>query len=133
MPNLLRDISETLVDNENGLIFEKNVSIPTRQPHMPVRANIYRPSDTSRQYPVLITYGPYGKDIKYEMYAVCFAKMVLATDAHSLVSIRLPTARSLRSIDPNMLHGRPLSLSSGASTDMRLSVLTNEAQASLPA
>lgn len=66
MANILRDMKETSVDNENSLVFEKNVSIPTGQSHLPIRANIYRPIDSSRKYPVLVTYGPYGKDILYE-------------------------------------------------------------------
>lgn len=65
MPNKIRDLTETVVDDENNLIFEKNVSVPLRQSDLPIRANVYRPKDTSRKYPVLVTYGPYGKDIFY--------------------------------------------------------------------
>ncbi|KAJ9611855.1 hypothetical protein H2204_015132 [Knufia peltigerae] len=61
----IRDLKEVKADQENGLIFEKNVSVPLKGSNLPVRANIYRPMDTSRRYPVLVTYGPYGKDIFY--------------------------------------------------------------------
>lgn len=65
MPNNIRDLSETVLDHENNLIFEKNISVPLKDSDLPIRANVYRPKDTSRQYPVLVTYGPYGKDIFY--------------------------------------------------------------------
>lgn len=62
--NVIRDIKEYHQDTENGLIFEKNVSIPLKGSDLPIRANVYRPL-TSGKYPVLVTYGPYGKDIPY--------------------------------------------------------------------
>jgi predicted acyl esterase len=65
MPNVIRDLTEIIVDDESNLIFEKNVSIPLKGSNLPIRANVYRPKDTSRKYPVLVTYGPYGKDIYY--------------------------------------------------------------------
>ena len=68
MPNKIQDIIEVVTDTENGLIFEKNISVPLRNSDLPIRANIYRPLDTSRKYAALVTYGPYGKDIPYEKY-----------------------------------------------------------------
>lgn len=67
MPNDIRDLREVTVDDENGLIFEKNVSIPLKISELPIRCNVYRPidSDKGQKYPVLVTYGPYGKDIWY--------------------------------------------------------------------
>lgn len=67
MPNTLRNLHEIQKDEENGLIFEKNVDIPLKASDLPVRCNVYRPidSDTGKKYPVLVTYGPYGKDIWY--------------------------------------------------------------------
>jgi hypothetical protein len=65
MPNTLRDLAEVSVDDENNLIFEKNVSVPLKASDLPIRANVYRPKDESRKYPALVTYGPYGKDIFY--------------------------------------------------------------------
>lgn len=70
MPNQIRDLREVKVDEKNNLIFEKNVSIPLRASDLPIRANVYRPidSDKGHKYPVLVTYGPYGKDIWYGEY-----------------------------------------------------------------
>jgi predicted acyl esterase len=44
-----------------GVLFEKNVSIPTRD-GAPVMANVFRPK-TERRYPVLLSMSIYGKDI----------------------------------------------------------------------
>jgi hypothetical protein len=67
--NEIRDLREVHEDKENGLIFEKNVSIPLKNSDLPIRANVYRPiAAEGERYPVLITYGPYGKDIPYSTY-----------------------------------------------------------------
>lgn len=70
MPNQLRDIRT--VDKESyPYIFEKDVSIPLQNGGV-VRCNVYRPtgSDAGVSYPVLVTYGPYGKDIPLEWFVV---------------------------------------------------------------
>lgn len=71
----IRDISETFPDPENGLTFYKNVSIPLKASALPIRANVYVPlspeflnSGVVKKYPVLVTYGPYGKDIPYAQF-----------------------------------------------------------------
>lgn len=67
----IRDISSTLEDTENNLIFMKNVSIPLKASNLPIRANVYLPLShkaTGEGFPVLVTYGPYGKDIPYETF-----------------------------------------------------------------
>lgn len=66
--NIIRDLREVYEDKEHGLVFEKNVSIPLRNSDLPVRCNVYRPltsSSGNERFPVLVTYGPYGKDIPY--------------------------------------------------------------------
>ena len=65
MPNQIRDIRS--VDEENfPYVFDKNVTIPLKSSSGLVRANVYRPKDSStKPAPVLMTYGPYGKDIYY--------------------------------------------------------------------
>lgn len=65
MLNQIRDAAT--IDNDNfPYIFEKNVSIPLKSSSGLVRANVYRPQDSSTTpVPVLVTYGPYGKDIYY--------------------------------------------------------------------
>ncbi|KAK3940755.1 putative x-pro dipeptidyl-peptidase protein [Diplogelasinospora grovesii] len=70
----LRDLLAVTDDPENGLRFLKNVSIPLKASSLPIRANVYIPlssspsSNPSGKYPVLVTYGPYGKDIPYETF-----------------------------------------------------------------
>lgn len=65
MPNDIRqDI--TLIDRESfPYIFEQNVTITLRDESGLIRANVYRPKDIEKA-PVLVTYGPYGKDIHYK-------------------------------------------------------------------
>lgn len=68
--NTLKDLVEITKDEENGLVFEKNVSIP-RGKDLPIRCNVYRPiAEEGKKFPVLVTYGPYGKDIPYSK-SVC--------------------------------------------------------------
>ena len=64
MPNPVKDI--TLRDETTfSYIFEQNVTIELKDKSGLVRCNVYRPK-TSEAVPVLVTYGPYGKDISYE-------------------------------------------------------------------
>lgn len=67
MPNVIKDLYKVVKDEENGLLFEKNVDVPLKSSNLPVRCNVYRPLDSGpeKRYPVLVTYGPYGKDIWY--------------------------------------------------------------------
>ena len=63
--NPLRNLLEITEDKENNLVFEKNVDIP-REGTFPIRCNVYRPIGVKdEKFPVLVTYGPYGKDIPY--------------------------------------------------------------------
>ncbi|EHK96750.1 hypothetical protein M7I_7554 [Glarea lozoyensis 74030] len=63
--NSLQDLHEVHKDHQNKLIFEKNVDIP-RAKNLPIRCNVYRPvAEADAKFPVLVTYGPYGKDIPY--------------------------------------------------------------------
>lgn len=65
--NQIRDLLEVTEDKENNLIFEKNVSVPLKASSLPVRCNVYRPiAAAGERFPVLVTYGPYGKDIAYD-------------------------------------------------------------------
>lgn len=68
--NIIRDIQEIYRDEENCLVFLKNVSIPLRNSSLPVRCNVYLPLSTEdgNKFPVLVTYGPYGKDIPYDKF-----------------------------------------------------------------
>ncbi|ORY86664.1 X-Pro dipeptidyl-peptidase protein [Leucosporidium creatinivorum] len=51
-----------------NLIFDKNVDIPLKDGGV-CRANIYKPLEEGR-YPVLMTMGPYGKDVPYSDFHV---------------------------------------------------------------
>jgi predicted acyl esterase len=64
MPNQTRDLR--VVDNDSfSYIFEQNVDVPIKTFEKGlVRVNVYRPK-TDKPVPVLVTYGPYGKDISY--------------------------------------------------------------------
>lgn len=68
----IRDISSRHEDAENNLLFLKNVSIPLKNSSLPIRANVYVPlshvNNPQEKYPVLVTYGPYGKDIPYATF-----------------------------------------------------------------
>lgn len=63
MPNEIRDL-EITDDKSFPYIFSQNVTIPLKSSTGLVRCNVYRPK-TTEKVPVLITYGPYGKDIAY--------------------------------------------------------------------
>ncbi|KAJ5609995.1 hypothetical protein N7510_006714 [Penicillium lagena] len=66
MPNQIQDIT-TRDEISFTYIFEQNVSISLKDKSGLVRCNVYRPK-TSEKCPVLVTYGPYGKDISYEAF-----------------------------------------------------------------
>ncbi|BAE63210.1 unnamed protein product [Aspergillus oryzae RIB40] len=64
MPNPIQDI--TRVDATSfPYIYEENVTIPLKDNAGLIRCNVYRPKDVENS-PVLVTYGPYGKDIHYK-------------------------------------------------------------------
>ena len=65
MSEEIRDMREVTIDQQNNVIFEKNVSVPIPGTELPVRVNVYRTNETRVKRPVLVTYGPYGKDIWY--------------------------------------------------------------------
>ena len=49
-------------------IYEENVVVELKDGNGLVRCNVYRPKDgTAGRYPVLVTYGPYGKDVHYSV------------------------------------------------------------------
>lgn len=68
----LRELQTSTDDHENKLRFLKNVSIPLKASPLPIRANVYLPlrddDAADARFPVLCTYGPYGKDIPYATF-----------------------------------------------------------------
>ncbi|KAL1864816.1 hypothetical protein Plec18167_009648 [Paecilomyces lecythidis] len=68
MPNTIRDIRKVDVASFD-YIYEENVSVELKDSSKGlVRCNIYRPKSSSDQFPVLVTYGPYGKDVHYNVF-----------------------------------------------------------------
>jgi hypothetical protein len=72
MPNKIQDIHKVDTDSF-PYIFEQNITIPLKAGSGLIRCNVYRPKATvagnggeKARYPVLVTYGPYGKDISYQ-------------------------------------------------------------------
>ncbi|KAF2966908.1 hypothetical protein GQX73_g6653 [Xylaria multiplex] len=64
MPNAVQDL--LVIDNTSfPYIFEQNVTVTLQSGRGLIRCNVYRPKD-SVPAPVLVTYGPYGKDIHYQ-------------------------------------------------------------------
>ena len=50
-------------------LYEQNVAVPLKTSSKGIiRCNVYRPKSTKEgtKLPVLVTYGPYGKDIHYK-------------------------------------------------------------------
>ena len=68
MPNQIRDI-ETVDAKSYPYLFRQNVSVQLKNGEL-IRSNIYLPKNAAlgEKYPVLMTYGPYGKDVPYERY-----------------------------------------------------------------
>ena len=64
MPNQIRDDLLVVNDKDFPYIFEQNVTIKLKSFEGLVRCNVYRPK-IAEAVPVLVTYGPYGKDIPY--------------------------------------------------------------------
>jgi predicted acyl esterase len=63
MPNTIKDLL-TIDETSFDYIFEQNVTVRLQSSSGLIRCNVYRPKESER-VPVLITYGPYGKDIHY--------------------------------------------------------------------
>ncbi|KAH8815292.1 Alpha/Beta hydrolase protein [Xylogone sp. PMI_703] len=67
MPNTIRDIHK--VDTTSfDYIYEENVSVLLKDGKGLVRCNVYRPRSNTEKFPVLVTYGPYGKDVRYSVF-----------------------------------------------------------------
>ncbi|KAL1897608.1 hypothetical protein Sste5346_003914 [Sporothrix stenoceras] len=71
MPIPIKDL-HTADDTSFDYIVEQNATIKLKSSEGLVRCNVYRPK-TSDKVPVLVTYGPYGKDVYYgEFYSNSF-------------------------------------------------------------
>lgn len=63
MPNKFQDL-HTIDSTSFPYVFEQNATVPLKSGGL-VRCNVYRPKTAGRA-PVLVTYGPCGKDIPYK-------------------------------------------------------------------
>ena len=71
MPNRLRDDLHKIDDTSFDYIYEENVTIELQEGRGIVRCNVFKPkASKDAKFPVLVTYGPYGKDIHYAVYAL---------------------------------------------------------------
>ncbi|KAI9710725.1 MAG: hypothetical protein M1820_002558 [Bogoriella megaspora] len=74
MPNPFKDL-HTVDETSFPYVFEQNATVNLSSNAGLVRLNVYRPK-TSGKVPVLVTYGPYGKDIPYsEFHAKSFSEV----------------------------------------------------------
>ena len=64
MPNTIKDLY-TIDEKSFDYIYEENLSVHLKESEGLVRCNVYGPKATGNKHPVLVTYGPYGKDIHY--------------------------------------------------------------------
>ncbi|KAI1051866.1 hypothetical protein LB506_003079 [Fusarium annulatum] len=65
MPNPIKEDIHTVDEESFPYIFEQNATVPLKAGDGLVRLNVYRPKGVGK-VPVLVTYGPYGKDIWYQ-------------------------------------------------------------------
>jgi hypothetical protein len=66
MPNVIRDI-RTVDSTKYPYIIEQNVSVPLKHGNV-LRCNVYRPPplEEGEKHAVIVTCGPYGKDVPYK-------------------------------------------------------------------
>ena len=85
MPNMsnagrqdLHHVDETSFE----YIYEQNVTVPLPNSSGLIRCNVYRPkAGPPTRFPVLVTYGPYGKDIPYETFVTSVTGFVIGLTA----------------------------------------------------
>ena len=65
MPNKIREDIYKKDSSSFPYVYEENVTIKVKLSDGLVRCNVYRPHGEVK-YPVLVTYGPYGKDVPYK-------------------------------------------------------------------
>ena len=65
MPNQIKKDIHQVDEKSFPYVFEQNATVTLKSSEGLVRVNVYRPK-TSEKVPVLVTYGPYGKDIPYK-------------------------------------------------------------------
>ncbi|KAL1608344.1 hypothetical protein SLS60_003285 [Paraconiothyrium brasiliense] len=76
MPPPIKD-AQKVDDSSFPYIFEENTVILLKTSSKGIiRCNVYRPKSNNERFPVLVTYGPYGKDIHYkDFHAKSFSEV----------------------------------------------------------
>jgi hypothetical protein len=130
MPNEIKDLS-TVDKDSFDYIFEQNVSIVLKSSSGIVRCNVYRPkSKNGEKVPVLMTYGPYGKDISYQEYA---KSLRTGTSSNAVAAFMLNhSQKSIQNTSQSIRPGRHPTLSTGLNMATRLSVSMNAVLGSHP-
>ena len=75
--------AHTVDETSFPYIFEQNAAVPLKSSSKGIiRCNVYRPKSTKEgtKLPVLVTYGPYGKDIHYKEYVGRVLPLCTETD-----------------------------------------------------
>ena len=63
-------------EDRDGMRIDWDVPIPMED-GVVLRCDVYRPQDDEGKYPVILTYGPYGKYLHFEdLYETCWTRMV---------------------------------------------------------
>ena len=65
MPNPIKSDIHKVDETSFPYIYEENATVKLRSSEGLVRCNVYRPKGVGKA-PVIVTYGPYGKDIPYK-------------------------------------------------------------------
>lgn len=68
MPNPIKEDITRRDDRSFPYVYEENVTIELASGKGLIRCNVYRPKGIEK-VPVLVTYGPYGKDVPYRKCA----------------------------------------------------------------
>jgi hypothetical protein len=120
MPNVIRDDLHRIDETSFGYIFEENATIELQDGRGIVRCNVYRPrTSTETKYPVLVTYGPYGKDVHYSVYV---RPQIFPREPFNLLSegfMLLHSTKCLTNIIRHIPRGRRLIRVFGLETVMR--------------
>lgn len=76
MPPQIKD-AHKVDETSFPYIYEENTEVPLKtSSNGIIRCNIYRPKISGEKFPVLVTYGPYGKDIHYkDFHAKSFSEV----------------------------------------------------------
>ena len=69
-------MSDYKTEDRDGMRIDWDAPIPMED-GVVLRCDVYRPQDDEGKYPVILTYGPYGKYLHFEdLYETCWTRMV---------------------------------------------------------